>query len=64
MLYVIMNKPAGQIAYPLMRFQKPREGGNAMKAKVKTALSFLAKAAAILAVVAEAGKKVMSITED
>ncbi len=35
-----------------------------MKAKVKTALTFLAKAAAILAVVADAGKKVMSITED
>lgn len=35
-----------------------------MRAKVMTALTYLAKAAAVLAVVAEAGKKVMSLTED
>lgn len=32
-----------------------------MKAKLSNALDFLGKAAAILAVVAEAGKKVMSL---
>lgn len=35
-----------------------------MRTKVTTALTYLAKAAAILAVVADAGKKVMSLTED
>ena len=35
-----------------------------MREKVMTALTYLAKAAAVLAVVAEAGKKVMSLTED
>ncbi len=35
-----------------------------MRAKAKTVLTYLAKAAAILAVVADAGKKVMSLTED
>ena len=35
-----------------------------MRAKAKTVLTYLAKATAILAVVADAGKKVMSLTED
>ena len=35
-----------------------------MRGKLRTALSYLEKAAAILAVIAEAGKKVMSIYED
>ena len=35
-----------------------------MKKKVSVALDVLAKVAAVLAVVAEAGKKVMSLCED
>ena len=35
-----------------------------MRVKFTTALNYLAKAAAVLAVVADAGKKVMALTED
>ena len=41
-------------------FQK---GGSTMTKKINSALTFLGKAAAVLAVVAEAGKKVMSLCE-
>lgn len=59
--------PKGGIVYHLISESRNlglQKGGRTMRVKVTTALTYLAKAAAILAVVAEAGKKVVSITED
>lgn len=38
-----------------------KKGGSAMSNKLKTALDYLERTAAIIAVVADAGKKVMSL---
>ena len=60
----IINIRQGNIVYQFIRSCSLQKGGSAMREKVMTALTYLAKAAAVLAVVAEAGKKVMSLTED